>query len=135
VIAGSHGLPHRNPHAPDQAGKQNRALDLRAGRWTVEFDLAQSPAGDDHRQVLAGIEREMRAHHREGSCHPTHWTAAEARVADEPAREGTAAQHPGHEARRGAAVSTVQRRLGRHQAGQASPVHAHVVPERRHLGA
>jgi hypothetical protein len=83
VIARPSRLGDRDVDAGDDAGEEDRALDLCARRLIRPVDRAEAAATDGHRQPVGVVEVDAGAHRFQRTGDAMHWAPAQTRIADE----------------------------------------------------
>src|SRR2546427_4478123 len=107
MIAGAIRFPNRNGDSAGEAGKQQRALDLRTCDGTRVREPAELAAANREREPVTAF-RDVRPHLLERLRDPPHRPATQRGIAGESGGELLAGENPEHEAGGGSRISAMQ---------------------------
>src|SRR5919202_2889024 len=117
MVARQPRLTNGDFHPPQDAGEQDRALDLRARDLVEPVDTVKRPTAHGHRESVRSFELDDSPHGLERSRHASHRAPTETPVSDEAGRDTGSGDDACEEARRRAAVAALERVTRRKEAG------------------
>jgi hypothetical protein len=122
---------HFYRHVGHEPREKDRSLHLRARRLAEPGEATQQAAVHRHRQAIAALEGEARAHCLQGTRHAFHRAPAQARVADDAGIERDRRENTRHEPRGGPAVAAVEGVLALAEAAKPRAAHRELLRRNR----